>query len=54
MLVTALGEDEHGRRSVERLSELGVQVWAAQRTEPTRTAITLVDKARERTITTFG
>jgi ribokinase len=54
VLVTALGEDEHGRRSVERLGELGVQVWAAPRKEPTRTAMTLVDHARERTITTFG
>jgi ribokinase len=54
VLVTALGDDEHGRRSVERLGELGVQVWAARRAEPTRTAMTLVDDARERTITTFG
>jgi ribokinase len=54
VLVTALGEDEHGRRSVERLGELGVQVWAARRAQPTRTATTLVDDARERTITTFG
>jgi ribokinase len=54
VLVTALGEDAHGRRSVERLGELGVQVWAAQRPEPTRTATTLVDRNRERTITTFG
>ena len=34
VLVTALGEDEHGRRSVERLGELGVQVWAARRRSP--------------------
>lgn len=54
VLVTALGDDEHGHRSVERLRELGVQVWAAQRSAPTRTAMTLVDDARERTITTFG
>lgn len=54
VLVTALGDDEHGHRSVERLRELGVDVWAAQRTAPTRTAVTLVDHARERTITTFG
>jgi ribokinase len=54
VLVTALGEDEHGRRSVERLGELGVEVWAAPRKEPTRAAMTLVDHARERTITTFG
>jgi ribokinase len=54
VLVTALGEDEHGRRAVARLCELGVEVWAAQRSEPTRTAVTLVDDAGERTITTFG
>ena len=54
VLVTALGDDEHGRRSVERLAELGVEVWAARREAPTRTAVTLVDKDRERTITTFG
>jgi ribokinase len=55
VLVTALGEDEHGRRAVERLGELGVQVWAARRPErPTRTATALVDRNRERTITTFG
>jgi ribokinase len=54
ILVTALGSDEHGRRSVERLAELGVEVWAAQRPEPTRTATTLVDGNRERTITTYG
>jgi ribokinase len=54
ILVTALGDDEHGSRSVERLGELGVEVWAAPRKEPTRTAMTLVDHARERTITTFG
>jgi ribokinase len=54
VLVTALGEDEHGRRSVKRLTELGVEVWAARRAEPTRTATTLVDDARERTITTYG
>lgn len=54
VLVTALGEDEHGRRSVERLAELGVEVWGSRRAAPTRTAVTLVDEARERTITTFG
>lgn len=54
VLVTALGEDERGRRSVERLAELGVEVWAAKREAPTRTAVTLVDADRERTITTFG
>jgi ribokinase len=54
VLLTALGEDEHGRRSVGRLQELGVQVWAAQRATCTRRAVTLVDDAGERTITTLG
>jgi ribokinase len=54
LLVTALGDDEHGRRSVERLGELGVDVRAARRTAPTRTATTLVDNAGERTIVTYG
>jgi ribokinase len=53
-LVTALGEDEHGRRSLARLRELGVNVRASWRAEPTRRAMTLVDDARERTITTIG
>jgi ribokinase len=54
VLVTALGEDDRGRRTVERLGELGVEVWHAPREQPTRAAITLVDSERERTITTFG
>ncbi len=53
-LFTALGEDDHGRRSMARLGELGVQVLSAQRDQPTRNAVTLVDDSRERTITTFG
>lgn len=53
-LMTALGEDEHGRRAAARLAELGVEVLAAWRSEPTRTAVTLVDGRGERTITTFG
>jgi ribokinase len=54
-LFTALGEDEHGRRSMARLRELGVHVHAARRSSaPTRSAVTLVDDAGERTITTFG
>jgi ribokinase len=52
--VTALGADAHGRRALARLSELGVDVRASWRTEPTRRAVTLVDDARERTITTIG
>lgn len=54
VLVTALGDDDRGHRSVERLAELGVEVWAARREAATRTAVTLVDANRERTITTFG
>ncbi len=53
-LCTALAEDDHGRRSAARLSEFGVHVLAASRDEPTRSAVTLVDDSRERTITTFG
>jgi ribokinase len=54
VLVTALGDDELGDRSAERLSELGVHVRAARRDEGTRRASTLVDDAGERTIITLG
>ncbi|HEY3759477.1 MAG TPA: PfkB family carbohydrate kinase [Solirubrobacteraceae bacterium] len=53
-LFTALGEDSLGERSTARLGELGVEVHAARRSDPTRRAVTLVDDAGERTITTFG
>lgn len=51
---TALGEDELGRRSRERLAELGVTVHAAERSRPTRRALTLVEANGERTIITIG
>jgi ribokinase len=54
VLVTALGEDEYGRRSPPRLQQLGVDVRATQVAAPSRRAVTLVDGAGERTITTFG
>jgi ribokinase len=54
VLFTTLGDDEHGRRSVLRLAELGVEVRASIQAAPTRRALTLVDDAGERTITTFG
>ncbi len=54
VLITALGEDDHGRRAVTRLRELGVHVRATTRSASTRTAVTLLDDAGERTITTFG
>lgn len=53
-LITALGEDEHGHRAQARLRELGVDVRAVWRGQPTRTAVTLLDDAGERTIVTFG
>ena len=51
---TALGRDELGRRAEAELGELGVDVHAGERDDRTRRAITLVDRARERTITTLG
>jgi ribokinase len=54
VLITALGEDELGRRSIARLNELGVDVRSAQRSGGTRRAVTLLDDAGERTITTLG
>jgi ribokinase len=53
-LVTVLGEDGHGLRSAARLRELGVDVRASVVQTPSRRAVTLVDDAGERTITTFG
>jgi ribokinase len=54
LLITALGDDEQGRRSVARLRELGVHVSAAWDAGATRRAVTVVDDSGERTITTFG
>jgi ribokinase len=51
---TALGDDEHGAWSRRRLEELGVQVEAVTRDEPTRRAVVFVDANGERTITTLG
>jgi len=53
-LFTALGDDELGNGSAERLGELGVQVRAARRDVGTRRASTLVNDAGERTIITLG
>ncbi|MGH2865372.1 MAG: PfkB family carbohydrate kinase, partial [Solirubrobacteraceae bacterium] len=54
LFITALGDDEHGHRSVARLRELGVDVRATFVDTPSRNAVTLVDRTGERTITTFG
>jgi ribokinase len=63
-LHTVLGEDEQGRLAAERLGQLGVRVHAGPPAPgelpadadppPTRRAVTIVDGAGERTITTFG
>jgi ribokinase len=52
-LFTALGSDEYANRSRARLSELGVSVHASQLPGTTRRALTLLDDAGERTITTL-
>jgi ribokinase len=52
---TALGDDELGRRSAERLERLGVTVRAQFRGDsPQRRAFTYLDAAHERTITVIG
>lgn len=53
-LFTALGDDDVARGTRERLGELGVRVHSALRDLPTRRALTQVDPAGERTITTIG
>ena len=47
---TALGDDELGRRAHEQLSALGVRLHVQLRDEPTRRAVTMVDRDGERTI----
>lgn len=53
-LFTALGDDEVGDRSRRELMGHGLDVHAGKRAERTRRALTLVDAAGERTITTLG
>jgi ribokinase len=53
-LYTALGDDALGARARQRLTQLGVTVHAGRRADPTRRALTLIDDAGERTITTLG
>jgi ribokinase len=54
-LFTAFGDDPAGAASRRRLSTLGARVHAeARRGVSTRRAVTLVDAAGERTITTLG
>jgi ribokinase len=53
-LFTAFGDDGTGRRAARELEGAGVRVHAARRPDPTRTAVCLVDRDGERTITTLG
>jgi ribokinase len=53
-LFTALGDDDPARRARERLEELGVHVHSSVRDAPTRRALTFIDAAGERAITTVG
>lgn len=55
LFVTSVGDDEIGRRSVERLEGLGLRVAAAVRAdEPSRRAFSYADDRAERTITVIG
>jgi ribokinase len=50
----AVGNDDLGRRTRERLEQLGFRVHAATRDQPQRRAFTFVDADGERTITLLG
>ena len=54
LFLTALGDDELGRRAAAELAAFGVRVAAAWRPEPTRRVFVHVDAAGERTITVIG
>src|SRR4051795_2435889 len=54
LFITALGDDELGRRAKQGLERLGVRVEAAWRPEPQRRAFVHVDARGERTITVIG
>ena len=51
---TALGDDPLARRSIDRLTALGVTVHAAKRFAPTRRGWVYADSRGERTITVIG
>lgn len=51
---TALGRDDIGERSLERLKELNVEPHIAWRNEPTRQGISMVDGVGDRAITVVG
>ncbi len=54
LFITALGDDEIGRRAAAELEALGLTVAVAWRNGPTRRAFTHVDATGERTITVLG
>jgi ribokinase len=54
LFFTALGADEHGRRSRAELTRLGVDVRAIPEANTTRRPFTYVDDDGERTITVIG
>ena len=51
---TALGRDDVGQRSLDRLNELGVSVHVAWREGPTRQGISMVGPGGDRAITVIG
>ena len=53
-LYTALGDDQFGHRSVERLTELGLRVKAVYRQTAQRRGFVHLDAGGERTITVIG
>jgi ribokinase len=53
-LLTALGEDEYGRRAFAELTGRGLRVEAAWRDVPQRRAVCFLDGEGERTITLFS
>ena len=54
LFMTALGDDERGRRAERELTELGLRVETAWRPEPQRRAFVYLDDAGERTITVLN
>tara|TARA_Y100001968_G_scaffold64394_1_gene55142 strand:+ start:14311 stop:15156 length:846 start_codon:yes stop_codon:yes gene_type:complete len=54
-LITSLGKDEYGEKCYERLTNLGLRLKVAWRSEkPTRQGISLISKEKERAITVIG
>lgn len=54
VFITALGDDELGRRAKTELEERGIEVHASFVDAPQRRGFTFVDETGERTITTIG